>query len=83
MRTTTMQDLRANMKAQFDQIQDNHDILIVPRNGNDESIVMMTLSEYNSLKETNYLLSNKANRDMLINSMKELDSGNTVEFQDN
>lgn len=40
----------------------------------------MTLSEYNSMKETEYLLSSPENKKMMEKAMQELDSGETVEF---
>jgi antitoxin YefM len=80
MTTTTIRKLRANLKSYFDRIDDNKEILVVPRKGEREAIVMMTLSEYNSMVETDYLLSTKANRKALEDSIKELDSNDVVEF---
>jgi len=68
------------MKNHFDALDDNKDILIVPRNGDKEAIVIMTLSEYNSMVETDYLLSTEANRKHLEQSLKQLDSGKTKEL---
>ncbi|MEM7550121.1 MAG: type II toxin-antitoxin system Phd/YefM family antitoxin [Bacteroidota bacterium] len=83
MDTTTLRDLRANMKAHFDSLDENKDILIVPRSGEKDAIVIMTLSEYNSIKETEYLLSNPENRKVLETSMKELERGDTIDFDFN
>ncbi len=80
MNTVTMRELRANMKSYFDGVDDDKDTLLVPRSGNKEAIVIMTLSEYNSIKETEYLLSSKANRSVLEQSLAELESNDTVEF---
>lgn len=80
MNTTTLRDLRANMKAHFDELEENHDVLLVPRSGSKEAIVVMTLSEYNSMKETEYLLSSQENRSIMEKAMKELDGGETVAF---
>lgn len=81
MNTTTVRDLRANIKDHFDAIQDSQDILVVPRSGNKEAIVLMTLSEYNSIVETEYLLSTEANREVMAKAKKQLDSGDTVKFK--
>lgn len=81
MNTTTVRDLRANMKAHFDAIEDSQDILVVPRSGDKEPIVLMTLSEYNSFAETEYLLSTDANREMLEKSIAQLENGETVPFE--
>nr|WP_240961963.1 hypothetical protein [Nonlabens sp. Ci31] len=40
-------------------------------------LVLISLDEYNSLKETNYLLSG-ANRDVLLNSIKEIEDDKGV-----
>lgn len=52
------------------------DIVIKRKNGKD--LVLMSLDEYNSLKETTYLLTGK-NRDVLLNSIKELEAGKGVQ----
>ena len=81
MTTTTMRELRANMKAYFDAVDNDKDILIVPRQGEKEAIVIMTLSEYNSIVETEYLLSSDENRRVLEKSMEELEEGKITEFR--
>lgn len=81
MTTTTIRELRANMKSYFDSLEDNKDILLVPRQGDKEAIVIMTLSEYNSLTETEYLLSTEANRNVIEKALKELDSEEVTVFK--
>lgn len=80
MTTTTMRELRANMRQYFDALEDDKDILLVPRQGNREAIVIMTLSEYNSIVETEYLLSTDENRAVIDKAMRELEGGDTVEL---
>jgi antitoxin YefM len=81
MTTTTIRELRANMKTYFDSLEDNKEILLVPRQGNKEAIVIMTLSEYNSITETEYLLSTKSNRKVIEKALKELDNEEVTEFK--
>lgn len=70
-------DFRSNLKHWFDKvINDVSDIVIKRKGGKD--LVLVSLDEYNSLKETSYLLTGK-NRDILINSIKELEAGNGVQ----
>ena len=70
-------DFRSNLKHWFDKvINDVSDIIIKRKNGKD--LVLISLDEYNSLKETAYLLTGK-NRDILLNSIKELEAGNGKE----
>jgi antitoxin YefM len=81
MTTTTIRELRANMKTYFDSLEDNKEILLVPRQGDKEAIVIMTLSEYNSITETEYLLSTKSNRKVIEKALKELDNEEVTEFK--
>ena len=69
-------DFRSNLKHWLDKVIDDvSDIIIKRKNGKD--LVLISLDEYNSLKETTYLLSGK-NRDVLLNSIKELESGKGI-----
>jgi antitoxin YefM len=64
-------------KHWFDKVvNDVSDIIIKRKNGKD--LVLISLDEYNSLKETSYLLSGK-NRDVLLDSIKELEAGKGVQ----
>ena len=47
------------------------DVIIRRKDG--KNLVLVSLDEYNSLKETTYLLTGK-NREVLMNSIKELES---------
>jgi len=70
-------DFRSNLKHWFDKvINDVSDIVIKRKNGKD--LVLISLDEYNSLKETTYLLTGE-NRDVLLNSIRELEEGKGVE----
>jgi antitoxin YefM len=60
MNAITYTDLRQNMKTYMDKvIQDNAPLIIARKNN--ENVVLISIGEYNSLTETNYLLSNVAN----------------------
>ena len=77
METVNYTDFRSNLKHWFDKVVNNvSDIIIKRKNGKD--LVLISLDEYNSLKETTYLLTGK-NRDILLNSIKELEAGKGVQ----
>lgn len=77
METVNYTDFRANLKHWFDKVvNDVSDIVIKRKKGKD--LVLISLDEYNSLKETTYLLTGK-NRDVLLSSIKELEEGNGIQ----
>lgn len=77
MRVVNYTDLRLNLKKWMDLVINDVEELIIKRKDN-KDLVLIPLDEYNSLKETSYLLSGK-NRDVLIQSKKEAESGKTEE----
>ncbi len=70
-------DLRSNLKHWLDKVLDDVSGLIIKRKGK-KNLVLIPMDEYNSLKETAYLLKG-ANRDLLLKSIVELDQGNGIE----
>ncbi len=77
MEVVNYSNFRSNLKHWFDKvINDVSDVIIKRKNGKD--LVLISLDEYNSLKETTYLLTGK-NRDVLLNSIKELEEGKGLE----
>lgn len=77
METVNYSDFRSNLKHWFDKVvNDVSDVVIKRKNGKD--LVLISLDEYNSLKETTYLLTGE-NRDILLNSIKELEAGKGIQ----
>lgn len=63
------------MKQYLDEVEDSSETIIIPRSGDREGVVLMSLSEYRSLMETLYLKSSPANHQRLLDSMAEVERG--------
>ena len=74
MDAITYTDLRQNLKTFMDRVIQDHDPIIITRKNN-ENVVLMSVTEYNSLTETNYLLSNEANAEHLKKSIAQHRAG--------
>ena len=73
MKVVNYTDLRLNLKKLMDSVVDNFEEIIIKRK-DQKDVVMISLEEYNSLVETNYLMSGK-NRDVLLESLSEYKAG--------
>lgn len=73
----TYSGLRGELASVWDQVEDNREVAKVERRGH-ENMVMILEEEYNSLKETLYLLSNPANAERLLQAKEELERGDSV-----
>ena len=60
MRTIHFSDARSNLKAVMDQTIDDHDVVLIMRR-DAPNVVLMSEAQYESWKETMYLLSSPAN----------------------
>jgi antitoxin YefM len=75
MLTTTLSDFRKDIKRYFDRVTQNFETLIINR-GKDNGIVIMSLTEYNSLCATQHEMSSKENEKRLDAAIEKLKSGN-------
>jgi len=73
MKVVNYTDLRLNLKHWLDTVINDVEEIIIKRKNN-KDLVLISLDEYNSLKETSYLLSGK-NRDILMKSIDEYKKG--------
>ena len=64
MNVTSISNFRKDAKAYFDQVIDDQDVLLITRNDG-QTVVVMTLDQYNSQVETDYLNSSPANQNIL------------------
>ena len=71
-------ELRNNLKEMMDRACNDHESLIVSRK-NHADVVMLSLEDYESLKETAYLLRSPANAKRILASVESFRSGGGTE----
>lgn len=67
------------MKHFLDMVTESYETLLIPRTNEDDAVVIMPLSEYNSLIETNYLNSSQNNKKRLEKAIEEVNNGEVIE----
>jgi antitoxin YefM len=74
MKTLSSTDLRANLSAVMDRVNDDHEPVIVTR-AKGRPVVMVSLEDWSSMDETTYLLASPANRAALDAAIRSLNAG--------
>jgi len=74
MNAINYSELRKKLKDYLDQVYNDHEPLIITRKNN-QNIVVLSIDDYNSLVETNYLLSNPGNSRRLLKSLEKSRAG--------
>ena len=77
MRTANYTDLRANLKGYIDTVIDDCETVIVNR-GKGSGVVMISLDEYNSLKETEYIMSSPDTMGAIRKGEEDIKNGNAI-----
>jgi antitoxin YefM len=77
MKTLSSTDLRANLSSVMDQVNDDHEAVIVHR-AKGKPVVMVSLEDWSSMDETTYLLVSPANRAALLAAIAETDPAKMV-----
>jgi antitoxin YefM len=81
MRSTSYSDLRKNLAAMIDRVNDDHEPVIITRDKGKPSAVLMSLEDFAAFEETRYLLRSPANADRLLTAVTQLDQGQGSERQ--
>lgn len=74
MDAITYSSARANLASTMDRVCNNHEPLIITRNGQ-QSVVMLSLDDFQALEETAYLLRSPANAKRLLAAATQLAAG--------
>jgi antitoxin YefM len=80
MDVVTYSEARANLKDIMDRVVADKTEVIVTRQ-KAEAVVMISLSEWNSMVETAHLLSSPSNAERLRRSIEQMDAGKGHERQ--
>ena len=65
---------RANLAGTMNRVCDDHEAIIITRNGQ-QSVVMLSLEDFNALEETAYLLRAPNNARRLLDAIASLEEG--------
>jgi antitoxin YefM len=74
MRILSYSDTRANFAKTLDSVTNDREEVVITRAGHDD-VVLVSLDDYESLRETAYLLKNPANARRLLASIERLERG--------
>ncbi|GAB3610818.1 YoeB-YefM toxin-antitoxin system antitoxin YefM [Humibacter ginsengiterrae] len=75
MKTMSYTESRARYAEVLDSVTDDREEVVITRAGHDP-VVMVSLEDYESLRETAYLMRSPANARRLLDAMERLESGN-------
>lgn len=78
MKTMSYSESRARYAEVLQSVVDDREEVIITRSGH-ESAVIVSLDDYNSLRETAYLLRSPRNARRLLDSIEKLDAGEATE----
>ena len=77
MKTMSYTESRARYAEVLDSVTDDREEVVITRAGH-EPVVIVSLEDYESLKETAYLMRSPANAQRLLDAMERLEAGRGV-----
>ncbi len=77
MKTMSYTESRARYAEVLDSVTDDREEVVITRAGH-EPVVIVSLEDYESLKETAYLMRSPANARRLLDAMERLEAGRGV-----
>ncbi len=80
MRTMTYSESRAKYAETLNSVVEDREEVVITRAGHDP-VVLVSLDDYESLKETAYLLRNPNNARRLLSAIERLEDGQGIAHQ--
>lgn len=80
MRTMSYSESRAHYAETLDSVINDSEEVVITRAGH-ESVVIVSLAEYQSLKETAYLLRSPENARRLVTAIERLETGGGTQHE--
>ena len=80
MKTANYTDFRANLKGYMDAVIDDYETIIINR-GKDTGVVLISLDEYNSPKETEYIMSSPETVEAIRKGDEEIKNGKGIKVE--
>lgn len=77
MKTMSYSESRARYAEVLNSVTDDHEEVVITRSGH-EPVVIVALDDYESMKETTYLLRNPANARRLLGAIENLENGGGI-----
>ena len=77
MKSITYTAARENLASTINRVCEDHAPVVITKN-RDQSVVMLSLAEYESLQETAYLLRSPANARRLLASLESINRGKVL-----
>ena len=81
MKTVNFTELRKNLRSYLDGVINNTDTVVISRE-NGTAAVIISMDEYNAIKETEYIIQSQATMEAIRRASDELDRGESVRQED-
>ncbi|MBO8485237.1 MAG: type II toxin-antitoxin system prevent-host-death family antitoxin [Bacteroidetes bacterium] len=81
MKTVNFTELRKNLRSYLDVVINDADTVVISRE-NGTAAVIISMDEYNAIKETEYIMQSPATMEAIRRAADELDRGETVRQED-
>lgn len=75
MKSTSYSELRRNLASMIEGVIEDHEPVLITRDRGKPAAVLMSLEDFASYEETQYLLRSPKNAERLLESIRELEAG--------